>query len=813
MLDIAPRLIGVCVCSVSVALAASVYISEIMPNPPGSDDAEWLELHNPSENVQSLDGWKLTDGINFTFNNTHVLGPDERLVVTRNRGAFNKHYPTARSAGTFSGKLGNLGDTVVLRMPDNSIVDLVSYGMTGTWPRSVNGAGSSLERIEVTVPAVTMTAWAPSPLSSIWRRIEIKGRLRGSFLTLQLLTPGTMRLDNIEVVPGDTATNAFPAGDFESGGATIVARGQHQAVVITDADAHLGSNCLQITATRRTGSVRITLPRLLARDGPYRLSFWVQAQGDAATLAVGTAGGGRRVVTIMDEWPYGGSPGRANVHPVESACGLEITSVAHTPVFPAAGQAVCVQALLASTDSACTVSVECRTGEQGQWQTVVMQPVAGAPGLYQAEVAAPAVGSFIEYAVSARGARTVRVPHAHDTPSVRRIYAVAAEDAPRIPAVGVWMDEVRPGVRGRLSDNLYRPCTLVDGSGFYPGARVRASKAFQLKRGNKRGLIIKFARGFGMRLFRDDVQEEEALLHAMIGDVTYLREYVAQTLFSAAGVPAATGYHVRTYLNGGDYGLHYLMERVNEDFVEKHGLPQPGGIIKPEDAKGLDPRKCVVQWESSGVKTMDALARLFRAMTPLPRRNPTTLSNRQTAVLHLLDTTAIVKYLAVNVILQQQAALDNYFFGYLDAGTGRWLMLPSFHEKILGWRPNGINVNDQRVTPFFGSRAQRPAGKVSVLNDALFWPNSGAGAEYTAAFRAEQLNVISTIVSRVLLSGDLAAAVTNTAAAIEHEAVRDWQRVQPGVDARARYTAAVADLIAFLQARAAYLRQHDADWR
>lgn len=62
-------------------------ISEIMPNPKGSDDNEWLELYNNSEQTIDLFAWSLDDQEGgskpFMFASSTIISPGEFKVFTR----------------------------------------------------------------------------------------------------------------------------------------------------------------------------------------------------------------------------------------------------------------------------------------------------------------------------------------------------------------------------------------------------------------------------------------------------------------------------------------------------------------------------------------------------------------------------------------------------------------------------------------------------------------------------------------------------------------------------------------------------------
>ena len=113
--------------------ASEIVISEIMYNPVGStddtdaDEFEFIELYNPGSSAVDLSGTSFTDGITFVFPDGSGLGPEERLVIVRNREAFQTRYPSVTNVaeGVYEGKLNNGGEQV--RLIDADGDKLISF--------------------------------------------------------------------------------------------------------------------------------------------------------------------------------------------------------------------------------------------------------------------------------------------------------------------------------------------------------------------------------------------------------------------------------------------------------------------------------------------------------------------------------------------------------------------------------------------------------------------------------------------------------------------------------------------------------------
>ncbi len=141
--------------------ARHVLISEVLYNPGGAeDDAEFIELVNPTDQPIDLTNFSLGDAVNQTdfedvrrFPAGAVMAPQQTFVIATTATAFFAEYgfnpdfeildtdPSVPDmiddlawgdSNTFL-RLGNSGDEVILRDPNNLVVDAIAYG-SGIFP-------------------------------------------------------------------------------------------------------------------------------------------------------------------------------------------------------------------------------------------------------------------------------------------------------------------------------------------------------------------------------------------------------------------------------------------------------------------------------------------------------------------------------------------------------------------------------------------------------------------------------------------------------------------------------------------------------
>jgi hypothetical protein len=119
-------------------------VSEIMYNPIGGANYEFIELANPGLEPVNLSNMEF-EGINFTFSpNTPLLQPGQYMVLVNNAPAFANRYPDIPVAGVYGGRLANAGEELTLKDNTGAVVLSVAYDDENGWPVSPDGRGDSL---------------------------------------------------------------------------------------------------------------------------------------------------------------------------------------------------------------------------------------------------------------------------------------------------------------------------------------------------------------------------------------------------------------------------------------------------------------------------------------------------------------------------------------------------------------------------------------------------------------------------------------------------------------------------------------------
>jgi hypothetical protein len=175
-------LVGVIALTASVPVhGQDVVINEIMYNTPSADPAEeWIELHNRGTTAVNLLGWRISDGVDYTFGNV-TIPAGGYLVVAADTEAFGELFPgVSNVVGGWLGTLSNNGEGVELENAAGDRIDRVRYAtdgdwgirrrlpdpLTGTpgweWTADHDGIGKSVELINAALSNENGQNWGPS---------------------------------------------------------------------------------------------------------------------------------------------------------------------------------------------------------------------------------------------------------------------------------------------------------------------------------------------------------------------------------------------------------------------------------------------------------------------------------------------------------------------------------------------------------------------------------------------------------------------------------------------------------------------------
>jgi hypothetical protein len=279
--------------------APNIIINEIQHSPLAGNNAEFVELYNPSATeAVDLSGWSISDGIDLQIQPGTVILPHGTMVFVADDPTFRATYGgTVFVGGTFDGDLAS-SETITLQRANGSSVDSVTFGGAG-WPQA--NSGPSLELVNVagdngdpanwalsvapggtpgapnqtggndtTAPNTTVTAPAANAI------------LASSSVTMAGTASDNVDVDHVNITLQNTTTGAWlqPNGTFGTTSAVVVAS------LVNDMGATTG---WQLSGTLPNGAYALTAAAVDASTNadlsPATRTFSVSAGGGPDTVA------------------------------------------------------------------------------------------------------------------------------------------------------------------------------------------------------------------------------------------------------------------------------------------------------------------------------------------------------------------------------------------------------------------------------------------------------------------------------------------------------------------------------------------------
>ena len=152
-------------------ISDDIVISEIMYNPLGGSNYEFIELHNRGNQTIDLNGYSFSPGQpfdEFTLSDVSIES-GEYAVVVSNRVAFIERYGNeieSKIIGVWpGGRLNNNGEEIILLDGSGNIVLNFEYNDSGAWPTLPDGEGYSLTFLSSNLTnSSDGSLWSPSSI-------------------------------------------------------------------------------------------------------------------------------------------------------------------------------------------------------------------------------------------------------------------------------------------------------------------------------------------------------------------------------------------------------------------------------------------------------------------------------------------------------------------------------------------------------------------------------------------------------------------------------------------------------------------------
>ena len=565
-----------------------IVINEIMYHPISHlDDDQFVELYNHGTNSMNLDGWKLSDGVSFTFPSNTTIAAQGYLVVARNSSRMMTNYPNLNAAnlvGNFQGTLSWRGERIVLTKPEqfitaastgtiHTVVNEVTYGTGGRWGQWADGGGASLELTDPNSDNQLAANWTDStaPTNAPWTTIEYTGphefgdlNTAANGVEISLLGAGECLVDDVEVIPNGGANRVTNPG-FASGASGWTFEGNCEPSGI-DASGGMGNTaCLHIRASGRGdylgNRILTTWTTALNTGTPATLRLkvrWLRGWPEILMRLRGNTIEATGPLTLPTNL---GTPGAANSRLVTNAPPA-IWDVSHTPVLPAANQPVVVTTRVHDAHGVTNVSLIYRIDPSATTITNVMRDdgtggdLAARDGIFSATVPGQAGGALVAFYVRAADATGMAARFPNDAPTreclirfgevipagsfgTYRVWMTAATKS-------TWINRSSARINGRPLDVTFvynDQRAIYNAGGAYNGSD-NTSEGYNGPDATLCGYTFSFP--------ADDLflNTDEILLDWPTRDLTAQREQLSYWMAAQVGLPFNYRRHVRLYVNG-----------------------------------------------------------------------------------------------------------------------------------------------------------------------------------------------------------------------------------------------------------------------
>lgn len=210
----APAVVNVTYTGTVLNPAGQVVIHEIQYN-PNRPNASFIELYNASSTTPfDLSGYRL-EGAGYTFPEGAIVPRNGYMLLVSNRRGFATAYGnTIPVFDEFPGNLDNGGEHLRLVKPgaggSGTLISDVRYDDEGSWPKTPDGGGPSLQLIDASLGAYRVGNWtAAATNDSI---LATPGRANSLSFGLPLFPEVWLN----EVLPSNVAGPTDNAGERES---------------------------------------------------------------------------------------------------------------------------------------------------------------------------------------------------------------------------------------------------------------------------------------------------------------------------------------------------------------------------------------------------------------------------------------------------------------------------------------------------------------------------------------------------------------------------------------------------------------------
>ncbi len=590
-----------------IPVIRDLVINEIMYHPISGDEKDtFIELYNRGGNEISLQGYRLSRAVSYSFEKKESIKPGGYLVVAKDPAELSRKYRLSSNmvSGPFRGNLSSRKEELILRDPWGNVADRVLYADREPWPKWADGLGSSLELIHPDLDNELPASWAGSDDRSRakWETFSyakehrlFNGQNLSEFQFL-LLTEGECLIDNIRV------SGLFDEG-FESGDSAWQAMGTHERSGIYREDAASGKISYRIVAEGRGNSrnnyVTRPVPGGLNPGRPYRVAFRAKWQRGSPLLLSRTPGQGVAQTHSLTIPSQLGTPGSKNSTFLKDAP-PSIDTPCQVPIAPASNQPVALSARISGRVPVREAYIHYRRDGNPQWERVALQDDGSGfdgkagDGIWGGQIPGLPAGK-VEFYLAALDGDGKLGTFPQGAPLRRALYAAGLTPSSRFPTYTLLVPDTewsalaeRPRMSNRLAD-----ATLVYGNSriFYNVGLRRRGSPFTRSRSNWR--IV---------LGADNLDGRSTLtLDGQGGEGTDFRERLTYWCIHQLQAPTVRHQYIYFRILGHVEGVYEDVEKVDRDFLANWFGQRPDAREEDSDKKSKAGSKAAGESREGGL--------------------------------------------------------------------------------------------------------------------------------------------------------------------------------------------------------------------
>ncbi len=241
-------------------------------------------------------------------------------------------------------------------------------------------------------------------------------------------------------------------------------------------------------------------------------------------------------------------------------------------------------------------------------------------------------------------------------------------------------------------------CSIAYDNEFYDNVFINLHGQTTAGVFHKRSMNVDLNRGYKFRWSPNAPRVDDFNLLTPIADKSYVRQPLAYETFANAGVPTHFAFPVRIQQNNSFFGVFYMVEKGDDNFLDRVGLDPNGALYKvylplTNGYGGVAEKKTRRDEDNSDLQSLvDGL-------------NAPSEAALKSFLYDNVDVPEVINFLATIQLVQNEDCcwFKNYYLYRDSEGTGEWQMLPWDLDLVFGRTFGFFQVGNQVINGYFNT--------------------------------------------------------------------------------------------------------------